>query len=65
MGLVFGFDRGLWLGVVSGVGDVDVNEAMEGRMGGAVLVCWTEIVFVTGWSRYRRIHANSVENFVK
>ena len=41
MGLAFGFDRGLWLGVVSGVGDVDVNEAMEGRMGGAVLVCWT------------------------
>ena len=41
--------------------DVDIDEAREGKVIGAVSVCHTEIVFETGWLGYRRVHAVSVK----
>ena len=65
MGSTFGFDRELWRGGVAGVGDVDIDLAREGKVGGSVLLPWTEIVFDTGWSEKRRVHTNSVEKKLK
>ena len=64
VGSTFGFDGELWLGGVSGVGDIDINESREGKLGGSVWVCWTEIVFDTSWYGYRCVHATSVEKGV-
>ena len=61
----FGFDGELWLGWVSSVGDVDIDEAREWKVGIPVSVCWTETMFVMVWSGYRRVHAASVEKGVK
>ena len=37
-GSTFGFNGELWLEGVAGVGDVDIDEAREGKVGGDVLV---------------------------
>ena len=47
MGSTVGFDGELWLGGVAGVGDVDINEARGGEVGGYVSVYCTEIMFET------------------
>ena len=38
VGLTFAFDGELWIGEVDGIGDVDINEARLGKVGGSVLV---------------------------
>ena len=45
VGSNIGFGRELWLGGVSGVGDVNINESRERKVGGFVLVRLTEIMF--------------------
>ena len=65
VGLTFGFDWKLWIGGVAGVGDVDTIKAREGKLGGSVLVCRTEIVFEFGWYGYSRVHAASIKRGVK
>ena len=50
------------LGGVAGFGDVDINKASEGKVGGIVLLSWTEIVFEIGCLGYRRVHTTSEEN---
>ena len=50
VGSTVGFYGELWLGSVVGVGDVDIDEAREGKVGGAVSVRQTEIVFNMGCS---------------
>ena len=50
VGSTVGFDGELWLGGVAGVGDVGIDESREGKLGGAVSVRRTEIVFNMGWS---------------
>ena len=50
VGSTVGFDRELWVGGVDGVGDVDIDEAREGKVGGVVSLCRTEIVFEIGFS---------------
>ena len=45
VGSTVGFDRELWVGGVAGVGDIDINKASEGKVGGVVLLIRTEIVF--------------------
>ena len=43
--LTFGFEGGLWLGGVSSASEVDIYKVREGKVGGAVLVRRTEIMF--------------------
>ena len=50
MGSTVGFGEELWLGGVSGVENVNINKSRKGKVGGAVLVRRTEIVFDMGWS---------------
>ena len=50
MGSTVGFDRELWLGGVAGGCDVDIDKAMEGKVGGVVSVRRAEIVFDMGFS---------------
>ena len=59
------FDGELWVGSVAGVGDVDIDEASDRKVGGVVSLGRTEIVFNIGFSGYRRVHAASVEKGVK
>ena len=72
-GLMHDFDQGrfgvkyliygeIWVGGVAGVGDVDINEASDGKVGGVVSLSWTEIVFEIGCLGYRRVHTTSEEN---
>ena len=64
VGLAVGFDGELWIGGVTGVGDVDIYKAREGKVGGSVSVSLAEIVLDTGWIGYRRVHAALVEKGV-
>ena len=45
VGSTFLFDRELCAGVVVGAGDVDIDEACDGNVGGFVSRSRTEIVF--------------------
>ena len=45
VGSTVGFDGEVWVGGVAGVGDIDINKASEGKVGGVVLLIRTEIVF--------------------
>ena len=36
VGSTFGFDREIWVGGVAVVGDIDIDEAKEGKVGGVV-----------------------------
>ena len=65
VGSTFSFDRELWLGGFSNVGYFDIKEERKGKVVGSVLVCSTDIVFETGWSGCRRVHAASVGKDVK
>ena len=49
VGLAVGFDGELWIGGVTGVGDVDIYKAREGKVGGSVSVRCTENVFAMEW----------------
>ena len=49
MGLAVGFYGELWIGGVTGVGDVDIYKAREGKVGGSVSVRCTENVFAMEW----------------
>ena len=49
MGSIVWFGRKLWFGGVDGVGDVDIDKSRERKVGGAVSVLQTEIVFDMGW----------------
>ena len=49
MGSTVGFYGKLWVGGVVGVGDVDIDKAREGKVGGFVSLSWTEIVFEIGF----------------
>ena len=51
------------VGVV-GAKDVEIDEACKVTVWGFVSLVWTEIVFVTAWSGWRRVHAASDENGV-
>ena len=44
------FDGELWVGGVAGVGDAEIDEASDRRVGGFVLLSWMEIVFEIGFS---------------
>ena len=49
VGSTVGFDREIWFGGVAGVGDVDIDEASEGKLGIFVSLSQTEIVFKIGF----------------
>ena len=50
MGSTIGFDGGLWLGGVAGVGNVEIYKSREGKVVGSISVLRTDIVFDTCWS---------------
>ena len=58
-------DGELWVGCVSGVGDVDINLSSDRKVGGFVLLSGTDILLEMACSGYRRVHAASEENGVK
>ena len=45
VGSTIGFVRELWLGGVAVVGDVDIDKARKGKVGGVVSVLRMEILF--------------------
>ena len=48
MGSTVLFDREIWGGGVSGVGDVDINDASDGKVGEVFSLSRTEIFFRIG-----------------
>ena len=50
VGSTIGFDREIWVGGVAGVGDVEIENASERKVGGVFLLSWMEIVFKIGLS---------------
>ena len=65
VGSKIGFDGELWLGGVSGFGEVDMDEPREGKVGGVVSVRHTDIMFDMGFLGQMRVHAASDEKGVK
>ena len=41
VGPIVGFNGEIWVGGVAGVGDVDIDKASEGKVGGVVLLSHT------------------------
>ena len=64
MGSAVWFDGGPCAVGVVRAEDVDIDEACEGIFWGFVSLIWTEIVFDTAWSGWRRAHAASEDNCV-
>ena len=48
--LTVGFDRELLVWGVAGVGEVDIDDSSEGKVGGVVSLSQMEIVFEIGFS---------------
>ena len=59
------FDRELWVGGVAGVGDVDIDEASDRKVGGVVSLSRTDIVLEMACLGFRRVHAAFEEYGVK